>query len=653
MKFAADNFYHVFNRGNNRQLIFPQQRNYTFFLSKLKDILGEHCHIVAYCLMPNHFHLMLYLDELSTGTKTKSNSLMQALEQKLGTLQSSYTRAINNQENKTGSLFQNKIKIVELDTDHAFTCFHYIHQNPLKAKLVNKFDEWPYSSYVEYIDQEKGICNKGIAFEFLEICKDPQSFAKQSDNVVLDENIIAKIESSRPVTQSDQATKITPSKKQHIAITGAGLVGSLLSIYLAQRGHRVSVFERRPDMRKQAVGAGRSINLALSNRGLRALDEVGLTDEIKKAAIPMHGRMMHDRTGKLTFQPYGKEGQFINSISRSNLNIVLMDKAESLGVHFHFEQKITAVDFEKTQLEISRPSTQSGQPIPFDAIFGADGAYSAVRSSLQVTDRFNYSQDYIAHGYKELHIPATESGAFQLEKNALHIWPRESFMLIALPNPDGSFTCTLFFPFEGPFSFHSLKTENEIVTFLKETFPDVFDLMPNAVEAFMSTLPSSLVTVKCFPWTKNKTMLIGDAAHAIVPFYGQGMNAGFEDCRVLNQLLDHSSDWTTLFNEFQKLRKPDTDAIAKLALDNFIEMRDLVADVNFLLRKKIEATLNHLFPNKWIPLYSMVTFHDDIRYSDALAIGIKQKKIMDEVMQRVNIETTWEQLDFESIVSKL
>jgi len=441
-------------------------------------------------------------------------------------------------------------------------------------------------------------------------------------------------------------------KKQNIAIAGAGLVGSMLSIYLAKRGHHVSVFERRPDMRKRTLDAGRSINLALSNRGLRALDEVGLTTEIKKAAIPMHGRMMHDRLGNLTFQPYGKEGQFINSISRSNLNMVLMDKAESLGVEFHFVQRINLVDFEKTRLIVQNSESRI-QNLEFDAIIGADGAFSAVRSSLQIAALFDYSQDYIAHGYKELHIPATETGAFQLEKNALHIWPRESYMLIALPNPDGSFTCTLFFPFEGMLSFNSLKTENDAKRFLKETFSDVFDLMPMAVEVFMSSPPSSLVTVKCFPWAKNKTLLIGDAAHAIVPFYGQGMNAGFEDCRVLNDLLDHASDWPNLFNEFQKLRKPDTDAIAQLALDNFVEMRDLVADEKFLLRKKIEARLNQLFPEKWIPLYSMVTFNDNIRYSDALATGQKQKRIMDEVMQRINIETTWEQLDFENIVGKL
>ncbi len=436
--------------------------------------------------------------------------------------------------------------------------------------------------------------------------------------------------------------------KQHIAIAGAGLVGSLLSIYLAKRGHRVSVFERRGDMRKQAVDGGRSINLALSNRGLRALDEVGLTNEIRRTAIPMHGRVMHDRSGKLTFQPYGKTGQFINSISRSNLNIVLMDKAESLGVEFHFEQRLTTIDFDKTQISFSN----SG-PSESDTIIGADGAFSTVRSGMQINDRFDYSQNYIAHGYKELHIPASENGGFQLEKNALHIWPRESFMLIALPNPDGSFTCTLFFPFEGPLSFSSLKKEKEVAEFLKQTFPDAEALMANAVEGFMNSPASSLVTVKCFPWAKNNTLLIGDAAHAIVPFYGQGMNAGFEDCRVLNQLIDKADDWKSIFSEFQKTRKPDTDSIAELALDNFIEMRDLVADAKFLLRKKIEAKLNQLFPEKWIPLYSMVTFREDIRYSDALAIGQKQKKIMDGVMQTSDIENNWEHLNFEGIVNKL
>jgi len=441
--------------------------------------------------------------------------------------------------------------------------------------------------------------------------------------------------------------------KKNIAIVGAGLVGSLLSIYLVKRGYKITVFERRPDMRKHNLDAGRSINLALSNRGIRALEEVGLAEELKKTAIPMHGRVMHDREGKLSFLPYGKQGQFINSVSRSGLNKVLMTAAEEQGVEFLFEQRIDKVDLNQTSITVhsSQSSVDRG---PFDLIIGADGAFSAVRHAMQFTDRFDFSQDYIDHGYKELHIPAGTNGAFQLEKNALHIWPRESFMMIALPNPDGSFTCTLFFPFDGSPSFNSLKTNTDIQQFLSTTFPDAVALMPDALADFDTNPTSSLVTIKCFPWTKNKTLLIGDAAHGIVPFYGQGMNAGFEDCYILNQLLEqHQDDWSKVLTEFQSLRKPNTDAIAQLALDNFIEMRDLVADAVFLLRKKIESKLNALYPDKWIPLYSMVTFHEEISYSHAYAVGQRQKKIMDEVMSTPGIENNWEQLDFEKIISQL
>jgi kynurenine 3-monooxygenase len=277
-----------------------------------------------------------------------------------------------------------------------------------------------------------------------------------------------------------------------------------------------------------------------------------------------------------------------------------------------------------------------------------------VRGAMQITDRFDYEQRYIQHGYKELTIPAGKNGSFQLEKNSLHIWPRESFMLIALPNPDGSFTCTLFFPFDGNPSFNSLKTEKEIDEFFKGTFPDATALIPDLLEEFRKNPSSSLVTVKCFPWVRNKTFLIGDAAHAIVPFYGQGMNAGFEDCKVLNELLDkHGDDWSKALPEFEMLRKPDADAIAQLALDNFVEMRDLVGDADFLLRKKIEAKIHQQFPGKWIPLYSMVTFHNDMRYSEALKIGKRQKEIMDKVMATPGIESNWEALDFGQIAGQL
>ncbi|MCX8490101.1 MAG: NAD(P)/FAD-dependent oxidoreductase, partial [Cyclobacteriaceae bacterium] len=403
--------------------------------------------------------------------------------------------------------------------------------------------------------------------------------------------------------------------QKHIAITGAGLVGSLLAIYLKNRGYRVSVFERRNDLRKSASHEGRSINLALSNRGIRALEEVGLAEELKKEAIPMHGRMIHDLRGNLNFQPYGKAGQYINSISRSELNKMLMNKAELLGVEFHFEQRITTVDFNKTELTNSKFKIQNSK---FDLIIGSDGAFSAVRLAMQFTDQFNFSQSYIEHGYKELHIPAGAAGSFQLEKNALHIWPRESYMLIALPNPDGSFTLTLFFPFTGDTSFESLSSKEKVKDFFKSVFPDAYSLMPQLEEEFFQNPSSSLVTMRCFPWVRNKTLLIGDAAHAIVPFYGQGMNASFEDCRVLNQLLDQfSDDWKQVLPFFQKIRKPNTDAIAKLALDNFVEMRDLVNDADFILRKKIESKLHELFPDKWIPLYAMVTFHENIPYSVA------------------------------------
>lgn len=455
-------------------------------------------------------------------------------------------------------------------------------------------------------------------------------------------------------------------KRSHIAITGGGLVGSLMALYLRRRGYRVTVFERRPDMRKQTIDAGRSINLALSARGLLALEETGLSEVIRRIAIPMHGRMMHDLSGKLTFQPYGKEGQYINSVSRSDLNIVLMDAAENAGTEFRFEHRCVNIDLEKSEITwtSNTPAITPGNAMventsslfsqKFDLIIGADGAFSAVRQAMQFTDRFNFSQSYIEHGYKELHIPAAQDGTFRIEKNALHIWPRESFMMIALPNPDGSFTCTLFLPFRGANSFESLVDESRITAFFSETFSDAIALMPTLIEDYQRNATSSLVTMKCFPWVRNKTLLIGDAAHALVPFYGQGMNAGFEDCRILNTLLDeYHDDWNVVPDAFQRQRKPDADAIADLAVENFIEMRDLVADEKFLLRKRIEARLHDLFPGKWIPQYTMVTFVPDIRYSEAQARGREQNAIMDRVMSDPDIAQKWQHLDFERIASQL
>ncbi|MEQ8364735.1 MAG: NAD(P)/FAD-dependent oxidoreductase [Cyclobacteriaceae bacterium] len=441
------------------------------------------------------------------------------------------------------------------------------------------------------------------------------------------------------------------TENKHIAIVGAGLVGSLLSIYLVKRGYKVTVFERRANMREHVLDGGRSINLALSNRGIRALEYIGLAEPMKKVAIPMHGRMMHNVKGELTFQSYGKDGQFINSVSRSGLNMMLMDEAEKKGVHFFYEYRCEDVDFDKTEIKFQTYGSHMTRK--FDMIIGADGAFSAVREAMEKKELTKSTIDSLEHGYKELRIPSSDSGSFLLQKNALHIWPRESFMLIALPNPDASFTCTLFLPFEGEQSFKNLKSPESIINFFQTYFPDTIPLINTLIEDFRDNATSSLVTVRCYPWVKNNTLLIGDAAHGVVPFYGQGMNAGFEDCFVLNELLDkHQDDWTTALSEFQEVRKPDNDAIAQLALDNFVEMRDLVADEDFLLRKKIEAKLHEQFPDQWIPLYSMVTFEETMRYSEAQANGKLQHQIMTEVMKDPNIKNNWEQLDFKSIVDK-
>jgi kynurenine 3-monooxygenase len=433
---------------------------------------------------------------------------------------------------------------------------------------------------------------------------------------------------------------------KHIAIVGAGPVGCLLSIYLVRRGFKVTVFERRPDMRSSAVEAGRSINLALSSRGLRPLEELGLASSLKDISIPMHGRMMHDVQGNTSFLAYGKKGQYINSISRRDLNVSLMNEAEAGGAEFRFGDPVTDVSPATGVVRLD-----SGKTVECDIIVGADGAGSAVRRALKSQGHVEFSEEFIEHGYKELTIPPGPGGS-SLEPGALHIWPRESYMLIALPNPGGSFTCTLFLPFEGKPSFKSLG--NDAVEFFRQVFPDALAIIPDLGAQWASNPVASLGTVRCNPWSEKKVLLIGDAAHAVVPFYGQGMNAGFEDCRVLNHLLDeHRENWEDAISAFEALRKPDADAIARLALDNFIEMRDLVADPEFLLRKKIEAKLHELYPEKWIPLYSMVTFENGMRYSEALRVGQKQKKIMDEVLRRPGIEVTWTGLDFESIANSL
>lgn len=442
-------------------------------------------------------------------------------------------------------------------------------------------------------------------------------------------------------------------ESRNIAIIGSGLVGSLLAIYLKKRGHTVTVFDRRQDVRIVEF-SGRSINLAMSNRGWNALKKAGIDKEIRKLALPLDKRAMHLNDQPLYFQKYGKDGEAIYSISRGILNRRMIDLAEEAGAVFRFEEKVW--DIELAEAKIYTGETEKGEwkEYQFDHVFGADGAFSRVRHKMQRQSRFNYSQEFIDVGYKELTIPANENGTHKLDNASFHIWPRGEFMLIAMPNLNGSFTCTLFLPFEGAVSFENLKTEKQAEDFFSKYFPDIKDDISNLTRDFFRHPTSAMVTIKCFPWTyEDKIALIGDAAHAIVPFYGQGMNAGFEDISVLDDLMEkYVDDWNMIFQEYQVLRKPDGDAIAELSFRNFIEMSQKTASMEFLLRKKIEKHFSEKYPKKWIPLYSRVTFSDK-SYAEALAIGDRQRAIMDQVMKLEKIETEWDSAHVENLIIDL
>lgn len=430
--------------------------------------------------------------------------------------------------------------------------------------------------------------------------------------------------------------------KNNISVIGAGLAGSLLPIYFSRKGYQVDVYERRPDMRVEDIGKGRSINLALSTRGIYALKEVGLYDDVKKISIPMYGRMIHPAEGNLIFQRYGKDDtEYINAVSRAELNKALMNFAEKeKGVEFHFNERCRGINFHEREILFHNEKTGDISEVKSERIIAADGAASVVRTEMLKMHRFNFSQVYENYGYKELIIPAGKDGSFQLEKNALHIWPRGSYMLIALPNLDGSFTCTLFIAYDfalgGESSFEYLNTKEKLHAFFDRKFPDARALMPDLEEDFFSHPTGSLITTKCYPWYfEDKVLLIGDAAHAIVPFFGQGMNAAFEDCTSLNALVnEHRDNWDKIFREFQSLRKPNADAIADLAQENFIEMRDLVATPRFQLKKKIEAELHKKFPERFVPKYSMVTFNR-FPYEAALSRGKIQEEILNELSEGI------------------
>jgi kynurenine 3-monooxygenase len=406
-----------------------------------------------------------------------------------------------------------------------------------------------------------------------------------------------------------------------VHIIGGGLVGPLMAVYLAKKGFSVEMYERRADMRRADVPAGRSINLALTSRGWRALEEIGLKDKVMKIAIPMKGRMVHDPEGKLSFFAYGqKDEEVIYAVSRGLLNKLLLEEAAThKNVNLTFNKTFNASELDSLNSE---------------AVIAADGAWSAVRKNMfETVHNFDYSQSFQEYGYKELHIPPGAGGAFQMEKHALHIWPRKSHMMIALPNTDGSFTMTLFYSYTG---FEALKTKEDVLNFFKRHFPDAVPLMPTLAEDFFANPIGALVTVKCAPWNNGNTVLMGDAAHAIVPFFAQGMNSGFEDCAVLNTLITSKPNWPDVFANFSRLRKPNADAIADMAVENFFEMRDGVTNPKFALKKQVGFELEKRWPQKFIPRYSMVIFHPEIPYAEAKLRGERQDKILDELCANIN-----------------
>jgi len=433
--------------------------------------------------------------------------------------------------------------------------------------------------------------------------------------------------------------------QNRFTVVGGGPVGSLLAILLGRHGYEVGLYEGRLDSRATSIYQGKSINIALSDRGWRSLEQIGIGSDAKAAAIPMYHRAIHGLDGELSALPYGKEGDAIWSVSRGGINEQLLDAADSEpNVETHFEHRLVDVNF-KTASADFQVARKRETTVDADYLFGADGAHSKVRRLAQSLPRFSYSQEYMPQCYIELNIPANPDGSHKLEKNALHIWPRKDFMLIALPNPDGSFTCTLFMNFSGNPSFESLRDRSAVRAFFESNFADAMDYLEDPIETFMKKTASPLFLVQVYPWSFNRKVgLIGDAAHAIVPFYGQGMNCGFEDCAELNRLIElHDHNWNAIFPAYENARKPNGDAIAELSKRNFVEMSDLSGDRKFQLRKMIEAKFSRRYPDLWTPLYSMVTFSPDVPYAEALRIGDEQNRMMEIIMGLPNIEDDWDE----------
>lgn len=455
---------------------------------------------------------------------------------------------------------------------------------------------------------------------------------------------------------------------KNITIVGGGLVGSLLAIFLAKRGHTVNVYERRADPRVTDIYAGRSINLVVSHRGWTALRAAGAEEAVREIVVPVYARMMHDRDGQLNRVPYSIDNRAIDAVSRGELNRRLLTEAEKLpNVKVFFNHRCLDVDLDNATCWFVRggenPSSTSNDAVSdrievkADVVFGSDGAFSAVRSKMML-GRFSYSQEYIEHDYKEVAFPANADGTPKMDPQCLHIWPRRYYMMMGLANQDGGFTGTLFMPHKATANspgFDTVRTEAEVTAFFKEHFADAMPMVPDLVEQYLRNPQSNLVIVRCDPWTyKDKVALIGDAAHAIVPFYGEGMNAGYEDCKVLNDLLNEHGDdnWATVLDAYGKQRKPNGDAIADLSMRNFVEMRDLVADPLFILRKKIEGRLQAKHPDQWLPLYSQVKF-TNTSYADALREGQRHDRIMEQVLAMPGVAERWESEEVEKLAMDL
>jgi kynurenine 3-monooxygenase len=424
----------------------------------------------------------------------------------------------------------------------------------------------------------------------------------------------------------------------HVTILGAGLSGALMSIFLARNARKVVLYERRPDLRKVDMDAGRSINLALAARGIEALKEAGVFEDVEPLLIPMRGRMLHDLDGKQSFVPYGQRPhEVIFSVSRPGLNGVLLDHAQRVyGVSPKFLHAARAIDFDRDELTMLNEVTGDPQRLRMAPLIAADGAGSIVRRAMTGQLGVRVTEDMLEHGYKELTLPASATGAHRVEKHALHIWPRGGFMLIALPNLDGSFTVTLFLPLRGEDSFATLDGRDAVDNFFRRHFPDVVPLMPGVAREFLENPIGRMGTVYCDHWAaRDKAVLLGDAAHAMVPFHGQGMNCCFEDCAELHRMLEATGDWSRAFRAFEHERKPNTDAIAAMALENYVEMRDTVRDPKFLLRKELSFELERRYPDRFIPRYSMVMFHHEIPYSVAYDRGRIQAGILERLTERI------------------